>query len=364
MQYPGRRIEMKSNRKTHHLRVLPDSVPSAPIATLLALLLIASGALYGEKVLAQSKRTPTGNRGAQVKPPSAVVPNKRDPYAEPEMLAQLANDKLQELTEKEAPELMEALHKAQRISYQINNKTGCPVTINSAGVKGLRIDYRESYSRIDWSREPGGPVDPPGESYLVTEEAISLKNITDREITAISVVIKDQSGYATGYVDRCLPLKAHAVSTCSQGNRLYIYLNPEGVTAEVDGAYFGDGKVWGRAFRSPPPPPPPPPAAPSTRIFKVEKIQGPPELKVVRRSEQELRTYAIRKVEPVYPNTRDSRGSATVQLIVAPTGKVSCAIFLSGPPAFRRAVIEAVKQWEFKHSVGEVTVGVLSFGSN
>jgi hypothetical protein len=100
------------------------------------------------------------------------------------------------------------------------------------------------------------------------------------------------------------------------------------------------------------------------KVFKVEKVQGPPELKVVRRSEQELRNNATRKVEPVYPNARDSRGSSTVQLIVAPTGKVSCAIFLSGPPAARRAVIEAVKQWEFKHSVGEVTVGVLSLGSN
>jgi len=159
-------------------------------------------------------------------------------------------------------------------------------------------------------------------------------------------------------------MKAHAVSTCGEGNRLYIYLNPEGRTAEVDGAYFGDGKVWGRAFRSPPPPPPPPPATPPIKVFKVEKVQGPPELKVVRRSEQELRNIAIRKVEPVDPNARDSRGSATVQWIVAPTGKVSCAIFISGPPALRRAVIEAVKQWEFKHYVGEVTVGVLSFGTN
>jgi hypothetical protein len=259
---------------------------------------------------------------------------------------------------------MEALHKAQRINYQINNKTGCPVTITSAGVKGLRIDYSPGSSRMAWSREPGGPVDPPGDFYLVTEEAISLKNITVREITAISVVIKDRSGYATGYVGRCLSLKAHAVSTCSEESRLYIYLMPEGLTAEVDGAYFGDGKVWGRAFRSPPPPPPPPPADLPKRVFKVEKIQAPPDLRVVHRSEQELRNTAIRTVEPAYPNARESRGSATVQLIVAPTGKVSCAIFLSGPPAARRAVIEAVKQWEFKHSVGEVTVGVLSFGSN
>jgi hypothetical protein len=213
-----------------------------------------------------------------------------------------------------------------------------------------------------WNRQPGDP-DPPGDFYLVTEEAVSLKNNTDREITAISVVAKDQSGNARGYFGRCLPLKAHAVSTCNEGSRLYIYSKPEDLTAEVDGAYFGDGKVWGRAFRTPPPPPPPPPAPP-TRIYRVEKIQGPPELKLVHRSDQELRNTAIRKVEPVYPNARDSRGSATVQLIVAPTGKVSCAIFLSGPPALRLAVIEAVKQWEFKHSVGEVTVGVLSFGSN
>jgi hypothetical protein len=355
---------MKTNRKTRQRLVHSGSSPSAIIAMLLAIFLIASAALAGDKVLAQSKRKPTGSRGAQVKPPSAVVPDERDPYADPEILAQLANDKLGELTEKEAPELMEALHKAQIINYQVNNKTGCPVTITSAGVKGIRIDYSPSSSRMAWSREPGGPVDPPGDLYLGTEEAVSLKNNTDREITAILVVAKDQSGYARSYVDRCLPLKARAVSACSEGSRLYIYSKPEDLTAEVDGAYFGDGKVWGRAFRSPPPPPPPPPADLPKRVFKVEKIQSPPELKVVRRSEQELRNTAIRKVEPVYPNARDSRGSATVQLIVAPTGKVSCAIFLSGPAALRRAVIEAVKQWEFKNSVGEVTVGVLSFGSN
>ena len=317
-------------------------------------------AFAGARVPAQSKRKPAGSQGAKVKRP-AVVPD-QDPYADPEILAQLASDKLGELTEKEAPELMEALHKAQRINYRVNNKPGCPVTITSAGVKGIRIDYSATYSRMAWSREPGGPVDSPGDYYLVTEEAVSLKNNTDREINAISVVAKDQFGSSKGYVDRCPPLKAHAASTCNGGSGLYFYPKPEDLTAEVDGAYFGDGKVWGRAFRSPPPPPPPAPRP--TKVFKVEKIQGPPELKVVHRSEQELRNTAIRKVEPVYPNARDSRGSATVQLIVAPTGKVSCAIFLSGPPALRRAVIEAVKQWEFKHAVGEVMVGVLSFGSN
>ena len=354
---------MKTNRKTHHRGVVRDSVLSATITLLLTLLLIASAALDGDKVLAQSKRKPTGSPGAQMKPPPAVVPDKRDPYADPEILAQLANDKLEELTDKEAPELTDALHKAQRINYHVNNKTGCPVTISSAGVKGIRIDYSASSSRIAWSREPGDPVDPPGDFYLVTEESVSLKNNTDREITAILVLAKDQFGHNRSYLNRCLPLKAHAVSTCTEGSRLYIYPKPEDLTAEVDGAYFGDGNVWGRAFRSPPPPPPPLPTDLPKRVFKVEKVQGPPELKVVHRSEQELRNTAIRKVEPVYPNARDSRGSATVQLIVAPTGKVSCAIFLSGPPALRQAVIEAVKQWEFKHSVGEVTVGVLSFGS-
>lgn len=330
------------------------------IAIALVLLLAA---FAGGGVPAQSKRKPTGSQGAKVKPPSAVVFD-ADPYADPDILAQLANDKLYELTEKEAPELMEALRKAQRINYRVNNKPGCPVTITSAGVKGIRIDYSVSSSRMAWSREPGGPVDPPGDFYLGTEEAVSLKNNTDREITAVLVVAKDQFGTFKSHIDRCLPMKAHAVSTCSEGGRLYIYPKPEDLTAEVDGAYFGDGKVWGRAFRSPPPPPPPPPAVPPKRVVKVDKIQEPPELKVVHRSEQELRNTATRKVEPVYPNARDSRGSATVQLIVAPTGKVSCAIFLSGPPALRRAVIEAVKQWEFKHAVGEVMVGVLSFGSN
>jgi hypothetical protein len=68
---------MKTNRKTHHRRMLSDTVRSAPIALLLALLFIATAAVEAENVLAQSKRKPTGNRGVQVKPPSAVVPDKR-----------------------------------------------------------------------------------------------------------------------------------------------------------------------------------------------------------------------------------------------------------------------------------------------
>jgi hypothetical protein len=159
---------MKTNRKTHRSGMVSDRVLSAPIAMLLALLLIALAALDGGKVLAQSKRKPTGSRGAQVKPPSAVVADERDPYADPEILAQLANDKLQELTEKEAPELMEALHKAQRINYQVNNKPGCSVAITSAGVRGIRIDYSSPSSRMAWSREPCGPVDRRATSTLLS----------------------------------------------------------------------------------------------------------------------------------------------------------------------------------------------------
>lgn len=120
---------MKTNRKTHHRGVLSDSAVSAPIAMLLALLLIASTALAGGRVLAQSNRKPTGGRRAQVKPSSAVVLDERDPHANAETLAQLANDKLTEL-------------------------------------KGIRIDYSPPSSRMDWSRGPGGPVDPPGEMTM------------------------------------------------------------------------------------------------------------------------------------------------------------------------------------------------------
>jgi len=351
-----------TDRKTPARGLFSDSALSGPIAALLTLLLIGSAALDGDKVLAQSRRKPAGSQGAKVKPPSAIVPDQSNPYANPEMLAQLAYDKLGELTEKDAPELMEALRKGQRIDYRINNKPGCPVTISSAGLKGIRIDYSVSSSRMPWE-EPAGAADQPRDSYLVAEEAASLKNNTDQEITAISVVMRDQSGDARNYLSECPPLKARAVSTCSGGGRHFISTNPADLTAEVYGAYLRDGKVWGRAFRSPPPPPPPPPPAPKGG-YKVEVVHVPPELKVVHRSEQELRNAATRKVEPVYPNDRDSRGSATVQLIVAPTGKVSCAIFLSGPPAIRRVVIEAVKQWEFKQSTGEVVVGVLSFASS
>lgn len=49
---------MKTNRKTQRRGMLSDRVLSAPIAMLLALLLIATAALEGDKVLAQSKRKP------------------------------------------------------------------------------------------------------------------------------------------------------------------------------------------------------------------------------------------------------------------------------------------------------------------
>ena len=56
--------------------------------------------------------------------------------------------------------------------------------------------------------------------------------------------------------------------------------------------------------------------------------------------------------------------SALRELIIAPTGKVVCAVFLSGPPASRSAVIEAVKQWEFKPASDLARVGVVSLNSN
>jgi hypothetical protein len=150
---------MKTNRKTHHRGVVLDSVLSAPITLLLTLLLIASAALDGDKVLAQSKRKPTGSPGAQMKPPSAVVPDERDPYAAPEILAQLANDKLDELTEKEAPELMEALHSAQRIKSRLTWLGCCPVDRGSHGqglVRDLSFGSRYASPGRDRSSEAMG----------------------------------------------------------------------------------------------------------------------------------------------------------------------------------------------------------------
>jgi periplasmic protein TonB len=59
----------------------------------------------------------------------------------------------------------------------------------------------------------------------------------------------------------------------------------------------------------------------------------------------------LRRVAPIYPMIAKQRrisGSVTVQGQVGKDGKISDLQFLSGPPVFRDAAFEAVKQWQFR----------------
>lgn len=59
----------------------------------------------------------------------------------------------------------------------------------------------------------------------------------------------------------------------------------------------------------------------------------------------------IKKVPPIYPPIAKQRmisGTVNIQGLVGTDGKVSNLQFLSGPPIFREAAFEAVKQWVFK----------------
>lgn len=59
----------------------------------------------------------------------------------------------------------------------------------------------------------------------------------------------------------------------------------------------------------------------------------------------------LKRVAPVYPAIARSRrlsGTVTVQAIVNKDGKAVNLQFINGPPVFRDAAFEAVKQWQFK----------------
>jgi TonB family protein len=69
-------------------------------------------------------------------------------------------------------------------------------------------------------------------------------------------------------------------------------------------------------------------------------------------SQSELEpVQVLKRVAPVYPAIAKARrlsGTVTVQIIVGKDGKASNLQFISGPPVFRDAAFEAVKQWQFK----------------
>jgi TonB family protein len=79
-------------------------------------------------------------------------------------------------------------------------------------------------------------------------------------------------------------------------------------------------------------------------------VSQPPHPRLLTLSELEpLRV--IKKVPPVYPRVAkqwELRGSVVVQGTVGKNGRISNLQLISGPPVFRDAAFEAVKQWVFK----------------
>jgi TonB family protein len=69
-------------------------------------------------------------------------------------------------------------------------------------------------------------------------------------------------------------------------------------------------------------------------------------------SQSELEpVQVLKRVAPVYPAIAKARrlsGTVTVQIVVGKDGKASNLQFIGGPPVFRDAAFEAVKQWQFK----------------
>ncbi len=334
----------------------------ASIATAVTFFLLALMAPIGESVLAQSKAK---SRQKVTMPSSKANQPVTVPVPDSEMTDEdwvgLAISKLFDLTAQEAPELMEALEKAPEIDYHIKNKPDCPVTITSARIKGLKIDW------LFESNKPGGPpvtvagkVPPPVEPhnrdnrYLIIRNTVTLKNKTNRPIADVSLTSSSRNP---------VTIQPNGVATRVLTDKYTAILMGE-PSVEVLGVEFKDGKIWGRSQRVPPPPPPPPPPGMQPRIVKVEPPKGPPEIRLVRRSEQELRVATIKSVEPSYSQGGKSSGSAAIiQLIIAPTGKVACAIFLSGPESMREAVIKAAQQWRFKPTPGMAVIGVITINS-
>jgi protein TonB len=59
----------------------------------------------------------------------------------------------------------------------------------------------------------------------------------------------------------------------------------------------------------------------------------------------------LRRVAPIYPPIAKQRrlsGTLVVDALVDKTGKVANMQLISGPPIFKDAAFEAIKQWQFK----------------
>jgi hypothetical protein len=62
----------------------------------------------------------------------------------------------------------------------------------------------------------------------------------------------------------------------------------------------------------------------------------------------ELKRHGIAMPNPKLPSSLRAAGKLTVDVLVGPDGRVKCARAKTGHPLLRRAVLDAVRVWEFR----------------
>ena len=72
------------------------------------------------------------------------------------------------------------------------------------------------------------------------------------------------------------------------------------------------------------------------------------------------------RVQPEYPELakrNNIRGTARIQLLVTPDGKVKDAKVIGGSPVLAQAAVDACKKWKYEPGTGESTL-IVSFEFN
>lgn len=100
----------------------------------------------------------------------------------------------------------------------------------------------------------------------------------------------------------------------------------------------------------------PPQAAQSMQSTVTKPSLPPLPAGALRVSGRVMRQLVVTRIEPVYPAEAiplDAKGDVLVVALVSQTGEVQEVQPISGPEMFRRAAIDAVKQWRFTPYLNE-----------
>jgi TonB family protein len=80
--------------------------------------------------------------------------------------------------------------------------------------------------------------------------------------------------------------------------------------------------------------------------------------------EIDIEKFAVKKVQPAYPAAAEKyriSGTVTVQISVAPDGKVMQAEMVRGSTVFRAVSLDAAKRWLFKPPTDQGLRGTIRF---